>query len=205
MATTQHLLKNIVILITTISFSSFMCSMNDSLLFQFTSLVILLLQRSYLRLQQYFPQLHPRERKTRKLWNLGNYFLPSPTHLLVIILTASILFEGTVRLRELFGKSNKIRRSGASFFAMKHAIYSRCYFQGGLCRQADTQPMQIATEGVYELIQVKICWFFKIKSLKQYRKQCMGSILIKNDWFVSKSTGSGNSFGVLFHKYYHYL
>ena len=88
--------------------------------------------------------VHPCERRARKIWNLGNYFLLSQTHLSVVILTANILSEVIALLREILGKYNKIKRSGASFFATKHAIYSRRrYVLGGLYGQAG---MQVATE-----------------------------------------------------------
>ena len=135
---------------------------------------------SPLLLQRYFTQVHLRERKTRKPWNLGNYFLPSQTHLPVVILTAGISFEVIVLLRKLLGKINKIKWSGMEPY-----------------RQVD---MQVECVLVYELIQVQLCQLFKIKYLKQYRRQCMVSVLIKNDCFVCKSTGSGNTFAVVFHK-----
>ena len=160
-----------------------------------------LFSAAYLRLQWYFTQVNPRERRTGKIWKFGNYFLPCQTHLSFVILTADILFKVIVLLRKLLGKNNKIRESDASFFAMKHATFSmRCYFQGGLYRQVD---MQVESFLVYQLIQAKIFQLFKIKDLKHFRKPGMVSILIRSDCFVCKSTGSGNSFAVVFHKDFH--
>ena len=58
-------------------------------------------------LQRHFTYVHPRERMTRKLWNFENYFLPSQTHLPVVIMTAGILSEVIVLLRKLLGCSGK--------------------------------------------------------------------------------------------------
>ena len=90
---------------------------------------------SYLRIQRRFTYIPPHEKRTRKLRNLGIFFLSSQTHLPVVILTAGILFKVTVLLQKLLEKNNKIRGS-ASVFAMKHAIFlKRWYFQGGFYRQ----------------------------------------------------------------------
>ena len=99
-------------------------------------------------------------------------------------------------------KNNKITGSGASFFAMKHAISLRqCYYQSRVYGQTDRQTdRQISTEVIYESILAKFRQLFKIKDLKQYQKQCIVSILIRNDCFICKSTGSGNSFGLMFYK-----
>ena len=61
------------------------------------------------------------QRTRRKLWNLGYYFLPSQTYLLVVILTAGILLEVIVLLRKLLGK---ITKSGgqALAFLLPYAI-----------------------------------------------------------------------------------
>ena len=68
-------------------------------------------------------------------------------------------------------------------------------------RQTDRQTdRQISTEVIYESILAKLRQLFKIKDLKQYQKQCIVSILIRNDCFICKSTGSGNSFGLMFYK-----
>ena len=50
-----------------------------------------------------------------------------------------------------------------------------------------------STDGVDELISEKLCNLFEITDLKQYQKQCMVSVLNKNNCFVCKSTGSGKS------------
>ena len=78
-----------------------------------TSLVFLQQRRLFAALT-----VHPREKKSRKLWNFRNCFFPSQTHLLVVILTAAILFEVIVLLRKLLRKKNKISGSSASFFTI---------------------------------------------------------------------------------------
>ena len=92
--------------------------------FAHLSSLVLLHSAAYFQLQLYFTYVHPRDRRTRKLWNLGNYFLPSQTHLTVVILAAGIFFEAIVLLRQLLGKKNKIRGSGASFFAYEARNFS---------------------------------------------------------------------------------
>ena len=67
-----------------------------------TSLVFLQQRRLFAALT-----VHPREKKSRKLWNFRNCFFPSQTHLLVVILTAAILFEVIVLLRKLLRKKKK--------------------------------------------------------------------------------------------------
>ena len=113
---------------------------------------------AYLRLQRYFTSVHPRQIRTRKLWNLENYFLPSKTHLPVIILTAGILFEVIVLLRNFLGKNNKIRGVRHQLLChethkfLEAVLFSRWALQLG--KHADSQ---LATERVYELTQTKLC------------------------------------------------
>ena len=91
-----------------------------------TSLV-LLRSATYLRFERHFTYVHPRERRTRNLWNVGNNFLPSQTHLTVVILTSGILFEAIVFQLKLLGKGIKIRGSNIIFFpaSMKGWAYRR--------------------------------------------------------------------------------
>ena len=122
----------------------------------------------YLRLQPHFIYAQSCVRRTRKLWNLGNYFRPSEIHLQVAILTAGILFKVIVLPGRLLGKHNRTRRSVTSFFAMKHAIFpKRCYSQGRLYRQADA-------ERVDELIQDKLCQLFQNKRFTRVSKAMYG-------------------------------
>ena len=78
----------------------------------------------FLRLQRYFNYVHLLERRTRKLWNLGNYFLSSQNHLPVVILTVGILFEVIVLFRKWLEK--KIKKLGGQ------AVASLQFFRSGV-------------------------------------------------------------------------
>lgn len=85
--------------------------------YQLTS-VSLLHSAQYLQLQRYFTYVQFHERRNRKLYNLRKYVLPNQTYLPVVILTASILFEGIVPQTKFLGDIFKTRVLNISFFTI---------------------------------------------------------------------------------------
>ena len=97
-------------------------------------------------------------------------------------MTAGILLEGIVLQPKLLGKGITLRGSNNRFFNDSMQFSRRVIL-------FKMEP----TDGVDELTSEKLCNLFEITDLKQYQKQCMVSVLNKNNCFVCKSTGSGKS------------
>ena len=140
-------------------------------------------------------------KKTRKLGKFGNYFLPSETHLPVVILTTVILFQVIALLRKLLEKNIRIMGSELSLAPL---LWSTQFFRSGIILELDFGHRETERQRKREKKKF-MSWFrinsaisFKIKDLQQYQKQFMVSTLIKNDYFVFKSTRSRNCVAMMF-------